>query len=133
MVNSAVVVVYGVFGGLGPPRKATVRRLGTGQLELPTLVTMDLRLDRRMAALKPPHLLRVGIGWVQHERPQVEVIEILRVHPTQMQRGNTAWFGVELATASAAPTEADVWAAAHPNSVPGSLWCRMFPNARFCR
>src|SRR5687767_1011190 len=55
MLEPAVVVVYGIPAGRRQPR-----RVGTGRLQLRTLVTADTRLDRRMALPKPPRLVRVG-------------------------------------------------------------------------
>jgi hypothetical protein len=127
MLEPAIVVVYGIPTGRRQPR-----RVGTGQLQLSTLVTADTRLDRRMALPKPPRLVRVGIGWVTDGRPSVEVIEILQVHPTDPAFRGTPQLGLELLTASTAPTEADAFAANHPGLVPASLWCKLFPKAKFC-
>jgi hypothetical protein len=127
MLEAAVVVVYGIPAGRRQPR-----RVGTGRLQLRTLVTADTRLDRRMALPNPPRLVRVGIGWVTKGRPSVEVIEILQVHPTDPAFAGSPELGLELLTASTAPTEADVFAANHPGLIPASLWCKLFPKAKFC-
>jgi hypothetical protein len=127
MLEAAVVVVYGIPAGRRQPR-----RVGTGRLQLRTLVTADPPLDRRMALPRPPRLVRVGIGWVMSGRPLVEVIEILKVHPTDPAFAGSPQLGLELVNASTAPTEADAFAENHPGLVPASLWCKLFPKARFC-
>lgn len=128
MLASAAVVIYGIPIGL---RRA--QRVGTGHLQLGSLVTADTPLERQMAMTKPPRLLRVGIGWVTNGLPSVEVIEILQVLSADPPVVGSPKFGLELLTRSAAPTEADVFAEANPNLIPASLWCKLFPRATFCR
>jgi hypothetical protein len=147
MLVAPDVVVYGTPPRPGPSRlpggvvlerpwrlasriAVQPQRLGTGTLQLARLVTVSPELGQAMASPAPPRPLRVGIGSVREGRPRVEVIEVLQV--LESTGDAPVRWALELSEASEAPSAEDLYAEQHPGIVPNSLWCTLFPRARFC-